>query len=86
MPDEKMNELVAKYHQALPERIRIYLNKRCLPNQIIDKFKIGWNGSAIAIPIYDKKNEYIFFKYRKDPEDVSDKPKSWYDRGAEASL
>jgi len=86
MPDEKMNELVARHYQALPERIRTYLNKRCLPNAIIDKFKIGWNGSAITIPIYNKKSEYIFFKYRKEPDDVSDKPKSWYDRGAEVSL
>ena len=81
-----MNELVIQYHKALPERIRTYLNKRCLPNNIIDKFKIGWSGSAIAIPIYNKKGEYIFFKYRKDPDEVSNRPKSWYDTGAEASL
>ncbi len=86
MADEKMNELVAKYHNDLPERIRAYLNRRCIPNQTIDKFKIGWSGSSIIIPIYDKRGEYIFFKYRKDPDEVSNKPKSWYDKGAEASL
>jgi len=86
MPDENMSELVVKYHKDLPGRIRAYLNKRCLPNNIIDKFKIGWSGSAISIPIYNKKGEYIFFKYRKDPDELSDKPKSWYDTGAEASL
>ena len=86
MADEKMNELVAKYHNDLSERIRAYLNRRCIPNQTIDKFKIGWSGSSIIIPIYDKRGEYIFFKYRKDPDEVSNKPKSWYDKGAEASL
>ena len=86
MPDEKMNELVMQYYKALPERIRAYLNKRCLSNEIINKFKIGWSGSAISIPIYTKKGEYIFFKYRKDPDEVSNRPKSWYDTGAEASL
>ena len=67
MPDEKMNELVEQYHRVLPERIRTYLNQRCLPNEIIDRFKIGWTGTAISIPIYSKDNEYTFFKFRKDP-------------------
>jgi len=76
MKDEKMNESVDQSHQALPERIRTYLNKRCLPDEIINKFKIGWTGRAIAIPIYGKDSEYAFFKFRKDPAwDNSESPK-----------
>jgi len=81
-----MNELVSEYHRALPERIRAYLNQRCLPDEIINKFRIGWTGNAITIPIYDKDNEFIFFKYRKDPQDLSDREKYWCDSGAKAEL
>ena len=80
------NELAQKYHQALPERIRAYLNQRCIPDEIIDKFKLGLNGSAITIPIYDKQGDFLFFKYRKDPEDKSDKAKYWYDPETSAEL
>ena len=80
------HELAEQYNKALPERIRSYLNQRCIPDEIIGKFKLGWNGSAITIPIYNIKKEVIFFKYRKDPEDQSDKAKYWYDAGSEAEL
>ncbi len=79
------NESVEKNHQALPERIRTYLNQRCIPDEVINKFKIGWDGKAITIPIYNIKNEFIFFKYRKDPEGQGD-AKYWYDPGTEAEL
>lgn len=80
------HELAEQYNKALPERIRTYLNQRCISDEIISKFKIGWNGNAITIPIYNIKNEVTFFKYRGDPEDQSDKAKYWYDAGSEAEL
>ncbi len=87
MQDEKMLQLVNEYHNALPERIRSYLNQRYLPDEIIDKFKIGWTGKIIAIPIYNKDNEYAFFKFRKDPIwDGSSTPKYWYQKGTSAEL
>lgn len=86
MQDEKINELAEQYHKALPERIRTYLNQRCLPNEIINKFKIGWTGSAISIPIYNKDNQYIFFKFRKDPFSDSTKPKYWFTEGSHAEF
>lgn len=79
-------EKVEKFHKALPVRIRTYLNQRGIPDDIINKHKIGWNGSAIAIPIPNKIGEFIFFKYRKDPDDQSDKAKYWYDPGVSAEL
>jgi len=87
MQDEKINELVEQYHKALPERIRTYLNQRCLPNEIINKFKIGWTGSAISIPIYNKDGEYIFFKFRRDPLlDSTKENKYWFTSGFSADL
>jgi len=87
MKDEKMDELVNEYHQSLPERIRTYLNQRGLPDEIINKFKIGWTGRAITIPIYGKDSDYTFFKFRKDPSwDNSESPKYWYRKGASTEL
>ncbi|MDD5505590.1 MAG: toprim domain-containing protein [Candidatus Omnitrophota bacterium] len=86
MQDERINELVEQYHKALPERMRAYLNQRCLPDEIVDKFKIGWTGSAISIPIYNKDGEYTFFKFRRDPFLDSAKPKYWFTEGANAEL
>jgi len=87
MQDEKILQLVNEYHNALPERIRTYLNQRHLPNEIINKFKIGWTGKIITIPIYNKDNEYVFFKFRKDPIwDGSSTPKYWYQKGKSAEL
>lgn len=82
IPQEK----VEKYHKALPVRICTYLNQRAIPDDIINKHKIGWNGSAITIPIYNKEGEASFFKYRKDPKDQSDKAKYWCDTGVSPEL
>lgn len=84
---EKIKDLIEKFHQSLPEKIRYWLReKRGLSDKVIDKFKLGWNGKALTIPIYDKDDNYIFFKYRKDPEDKSDSPKYWYPPNSSAEL
>jgi hypothetical protein len=81
------NTKVEEYHKQLPERIRKYLKeKRLLSDEIISRFKIGWDGKAITIPIYNKENKFIFFKYRKDTEDTGEGPKYWYDEGSSAEL
>jgi len=64
-------DLAIKYHEALPERIRIYLNGRSIPNAIIDSHLLGWNGLRITIPIYDRTGKVVYFKLAKDPEDKS---------------
>lgn len=80
------HEVAEQYNKALPERIRSYLNQRCIPDEIIDRFKLGWNGSAITIPIYNRQGEFIFFKYRKDPEDKGDKAKYRHDLDTSVEL
>lgn len=65
----------------LPERIRAYLESRGLSQESIEKYNIGWNGTAITIPTGQ------FNKYRKDPENHSnDVPKYWYEKGHKATL
>jgi DNA primase len=68
-------ELARKFHAGLPDRIREYLNARGIPDELIQKHLLGWNGWRITIPIFNREGEIAFFKQAKDPEDKSDSPK-----------
>jgi len=80
-------ELVEKLHASLPERIRLYLNKRGISDAIINQQKLGWGDfygrSWITIPVKNMEGSYALLKLRKDPEDVSDVSKMMvYPKGA----
>jgi len=79
------NEALA-YHQRLPQRLWKYLNARGIPDDLIHKHVLGWNGQRITIPIPDRNGKFTFFKLAKDPEDHSDSPKMLSTRGAHAEL
>lgn len=84
---EEIKELAEKYHQDLPEKMRVWLNtERGLREEVISRFKLGWDGRALTIPIYNKDGQVSFFKYRKDTEDTSDSPKYWYTPNCSAEL
>jgi DNA primase len=76
----------AEYHAALPPRIRTYLNDRGIPDPLIDVHQLGWNGSRITIPIFDRNGELTFFKLAKDPGDGSSGPKILATPGARLEL
>ncbi len=83
--------LVEECHQALPERIRGYLNARGITDDLIGEFKLGWGNfygkTWITIPIPDKNGKYQFFKLRQDPEDNSNTNKyMFYPAGSEATI
>lgn len=79
--------LVHKCHEALPSRIRTYLNNRGVKNEIINSFKLGYGNfygkRYITIPIAGEDG-YNFLKLRQDPEDGDGK--ITYPKGAEAQL
>src|SRR5882724_6540845 len=77
--------LAANYHQALPGRIRQYLNNRGITDLLIDYHAIGWNGNRITIPVYNREGEIAFFKLAKDPEDQTS-PKMMASPGGYAEL
>lgn len=79
-------ELVRQCHAALPERIRAYLNARGIPNHLIDRHQLGWNGARITIPTRDRDGNLVFLKLAKDPEDQSDSPKMLVPQGSRAEL
>src|SRR5439155_5810700 len=74
------------FHDALPARLREYLNARGIPDPVIDGHLLGWNGRRITIPISDRDGQLAFFKLAKDPEDPSEHPKMLTSPGSRAEL
>src|SRR6266849_2136687 len=74
--------LAAEYHRALPDRIREYLHTRGIPDEVIDRRVLGWNGVRITIPVFNHKGVCAFFRLAKDPDDQSDSPKMLSLRGS----
>ena len=68
-----------------PKRIREWLNSRGLSDAVLELNKIGWNGTHIVIPVFDKDGKHLFNKYRRDPAS-EDGPKYTYETGATVNL
>ena len=78
--------LARRYHDAMPLRIREYLNHRGIIDEVIDLHLLGWNGERITIPIFDRNSRLVFFKLAKDPEDRTLGPKMLAPAGTKAEL
>jgi CHC2 zinc finger/Toprim-like len=74
--------LAARYHRALPDRIREYLRGRGIPDEIINRRLLGWSGVRITIPVFNRKSICASFRFAKDPADGSDAPKMVSLRGS----
>lgn len=86
MNNQQLLTLAAEYHEALPSRIREYLNKRGIPDVLVDFFTLGWDGGRITIPIFNRVGDVAFFKFAKDPDDPTPGPKMLTTPGARAEL
>lgn len=86
LPTPDLFHLAAQYHRALPERIRQYLNARGIPDAEIDRHVLGWRGTRITIPVFNRRGVCAFFRLAKDPDDASDSPKMLSSRGNRAEL
>lgn len=64
-------ELALAYHRRLPERIRTYLLNIGICNSIICRYRIGWDGTRITIPITDRERRVTYFRLLRDPESDS---------------
>jgi hypothetical protein len=73
-------ELVDYCHGNLPVRIRRYLNNRGIPDELIDRYHLGYGYFRgqywITIPVYSSDGKPLYLKLRQDPENGSDKT-SW---------
>lgn len=70
--------LADKYHEQLSPEIVKYLksNKRGLTDTSIKKFKIGWDGKNITIPVFNQKGKLINIRFRRAP-NKKNGPKYW---------
>lgn len=83
---QNFRECAVAYHDALPERIRTYLNQRGISDPLIDLYLLGWNGKRITIPVINSEGELVFFKLAKDPSDRSDGTKMLAPKGSYVEL
>src|ERR1041385_8197191 len=67
--NKNLMDLARKFHAELPDRIRQYLISRGIPDELIEKHLIGWNGWRITIPIFSGTEKVAFFKQARDPEE-----------------
>src|SRR5437870_9868238 len=68
--------LAHEYHGNLSPHVREYLQQaRGISPEIIDLHLLGWNGTRITIPIFDRAGQFSFFKLAKAPNDQTDSPK-----------
>jgi DNA primase len=79
-------ELAAKYHVALPHRIRQYLNDRGIPDVLVDFYLLGWNSVRITIPVFNREGKPVFFKLARDPQSRLNEPKMLASPGGYAEL
>jgi hypothetical protein len=75
-----------QYHEAIPLRIGHYLNSRGIPDAIIGRYMLGWNGKRITIPVFDRDGNVLFFRFARDPQDNRPGPKILSPAGASAEL
>lgn len=79
-------QLAEQLHRSLPPRIRRYLNGRGIPDRIIDRHLIGWNGRRITIPVPDRLGDIALFRFAKDPENCAYGPKLLSETGRGVEL
>ena len=85
------SEQIEIWHKVLTQEIRSYLNNRGIPDELINKFKLGqgtfYGNEWITIPVKDINGNYVLIKLRKLPDDISDTPKMLvYPKGAEHQI
>ena len=79
-------DVAERYHRFLPDETRQYLNRRGIPDGIIDRQLLGWNGRRISIPIFGSGGDVITFRFAKSPNDTSDSPKMLSEVGSNVEI
>ena len=78
--------LARDYQKNLPADIRQYLNARGIPDWLVDKQQLGWDGYRIVFPVLDSRGDICQFRYAKSPRDTSASPKMLAELGMEPDL
>ena len=78
--------IALRFHKALPNRLRDYLNGRGIAGDVIDHQLIGWNGWRLTLPIMGRDGRNVSFRLAKDPDDETNSPKMLSTPGAKVDL
>ena len=63
-------DVVERLHQALPERSRQFLKcKRMLSDEIIDRYKLGYEERRVTIPVADEQGDHQDIRRYLPPEE-----------------
>lgn len=83
---EKLDDLAEKWHKAMTEDLRLYLNGRGINDKNIEKYKLGYGECMgrhwLTIPHYNKDGKVVYFKLRRLSEDESTPKYKVYPSGA----
>jgi len=55
------------YHRRLPRRIWRYLRRQGLPDALIHRRLIGWDGKRLTVPVFSREGKLVYFEYLSDP-------------------
>ena len=67
-------EIAERYHAALPNEIRTCLRDRGIPATVIERHRLGWNGTQVTIPVFGWDGEVLGLRYAKVSDDPTEKP------------
>ena len=86
MTNLQLEHEVESARKRMPARIRAYLNARGITDEIIDRFRLGYDGKRITIPITNQQGEIAFIKRASDPNAPDSEPKMLFPKGATTEL
>src|SRR3990172_1803363 len=69
----------------IPENILSWLYGRGLTDEVIIQSNLDWNGDELVIPVRDENGNFLFNKYRRNP-NSSEGPKYRYEKGSSVAL
>ncbi len=71
-----LQESARFHHQLLPKTVRRYLNGRGIPDTVIDRYTLGWDGKHITIPVENRDGEVLFIKTASPAKDGASRPRT----------
>lgn len=69
----------------IPHHIQEWFKNRGVSEQVLSDFNIGWDGNRIVFPIFSPEGEFLFNKYRRNPES-NEGSKYTYETGGTSQL
>lgn len=69
MTTRDLRYVALDFHRRMPEEIYRYLEGRGIPNALVHRYRLGWNGERITIPITNRDRQVVFFKLVKRHDD-----------------